>query len=169
MPIGAWQVFAEDEKGLFCKGMVSPKAAPDGVPVLDLLRMGGIKGLSIGYKTVLATRDEKKGTRLLQKVDLMEVSLVTFAMNTRASVTSVKGIFAARTPRELEDALRDAELPRDAAKYLVKLCTTGLRDAGSGTAGSEMQAALDELKKINAGMGASITLTNLQEVSAHNF
>lgn len=169
MPIGAWQNFLEDEKGLFCKGMVHPKAAPEGVPVLDLLRMGGIKGLSIGYKTIQATRDEKKNTRTLQKVDLLEVSLVTFPMNTRASVTSVKGILEAKTPRELEGALREAGIDHQVSKYLVKLCKSGLRDAGGQGSGREWQSVLSELKKVNEKVGADLTVETIRHAVAVNF
>lgn len=169
MPIGAWHTFMEDEKGLFCKGMVSPNAKPDGVPVLDLLRMGGIKGLSIGYQTIEADRDDTKKIRTLKKVKLYEVSLVTFPMNTRASVTSVKSIFEAKTPRQLEDALRDADLPRDAAKYLVKLCTTGLRDAGSTSGGREANALLAALKDMNSKLETDLTVTSIRQAVQQNF
>ena len=157
-PIGVWHSFLEDEKGLFCKGMVHPDARPEGIPVHGIMRMGGIKGLSMGYKTVEATRDEKKGVRTLHRVDLLEVSPVTFPMNVHASITSVKGIFEARTPRELEDALRDADLPRDAAKYLVKLCTTGLRDADGGAqaVGDGMKAMLDALRDVNKKLSGDL-------------
>lgn len=155
-PIGVWHHFEEDEKGLFCKGQVHPDAQPEGIPIHGIMRMGGIKGLSIGYKAVEATRDEKKGVRTLHKVDLLEVSPVTFPMNTRASVTHVKGIFEARTARQLERALRDAEIPADAAKYLVTLCAHGLRDAG-GTGGHEMETMLAELRNVNKALNADLT------------
>lgn len=152
-PIGVWHHFEEDEKGLYCKGQVEPSAAPDGIPVYKLMRMGGIKGLSIGYKAVNADRDEVKGIRMLKEVELFEVSPVTFPMNVRAGVTSVKSIFDARTPRELERALRDAELPVDAAKYIVKLCTKGLREAGpedrQATGSQELDGILAALRSAN--------------------
>lgn len=160
-PIGVWTEFREDEKGLFCKGQVEPTAAPDGIPVYKLMRMGGIKGLSIGYKTITADRDETKGIRTLKEVELYEVSPVTFPMNVRAGVTAVKGIFEARTSRELERALRDAELPVDAAKYLVKLCTPGLRDAGAcaGATGSqELDGILAALRETNNKVEADLRL-----------
>jgi hypothetical protein len=50
-----------------------------------LLAAGAIDGLSIGYRTVRAERDAK-GQRLLQEVELWEVSLVTFPMLAEARV-----------------------------------------------------------------------------------
>jgi len=169
LPIGVWHSFQEDEKGLFCKGWVDPEAKPEGIPVLSLMRRGGIKGLSIGYKTVDFDRDATKGTRLLKEVMLYEVSPVTFPMNTRAKVTSVKSIFEAKTPRELEDALRDADLPRDAAKYLVKLCTTGLRDAGSEDGGREAGALLEALRGVNQKLEADLTVAGIRYAVQENF
>lgn len=155
-PLGVWQNISEDEKGLYVEGQVEPTAAPGGIPVYKIMKQGGIKGLSIGYNTVKATQDEKKGARILHDVDLWEISLVTFPMNTRASVTSVKNIFEARTERELEDALREADMPRDAAKYLVSLCKPGLRDAGGrghkAGRGAEMAAVLRALRQINTDL-----------------
>ena len=54
-----------------------------------MLAAGAIDGLSIGYRTVRAERDGK-GQRLLQELELWEVSLVTFPMLPEARV-SAKG------------------------------------------------------------------------------
>jgi HK97 family phage prohead protease len=170
-PIGVWRNLQEDEKGLFCQGTIHPKAMPDGIPVLDIMRMGGIRGLSIGYRAVTADTDEKKKIRTLKEVDLWEISPVTFPMNARASITSVKGILEAKTPRELEDALREADMPREAAKYLVRLCKAGLREAGSQVRGDgrEWNALADELKKINEQLGADLTAATIRDAAVVNF
>ena len=52
-----------------------------------LLTAGAIDGLSIGYRTVRAERDGK-GQRLLQELELWEVSLVTFPMLPEARVAA---------------------------------------------------------------------------------
>lgn len=170
-PIGVWNVIAEDEKGLYVEGQVEPTAAPGGIPVYPIMKKGGIKGLSIGYNTVKAVTDEKKNARILQDVDLWEISLVTFPMNTHSTITGVKNIFEARTERELEDALREANMSRDAAKYLVRLCKEGLRDAGARThadagAGSgDWEAVAEQLRQINA----DLTVGAIKHAVAENF
>lgn len=154
-PIGIWTSLQEDKKGLYVEGCVEPTAMPDGIPVHKIMRMGGIKGLSIGYSTVLSDMDEKKRVRTIKEAELWEISLVTFPMNTRASVTSVKEILGAKTPRELERSLRDAGIDHEVSKYLVALCKSGLRDAGRQQhidSGQDWQAVLDELKKANAAI-----------------
>jgi phage head maturation protease len=45
--------------------------------------------LSIGFKAVTASRD-RQGLRRLQKIDLWEISLVTFPMQQGARVISVR-------------------------------------------------------------------------------
>jgi HK97 family phage prohead protease len=44
-----------------------------------LVAAGAIDGLSIGYRTLKATKDDR-GRRLLSELELWEVSLVTFPM-----------------------------------------------------------------------------------------
>lgn len=52
-----------------------------------LIEAGAIDGLSIGYRTVRASKNEK-GERLLQELELWEVSLVTFPMLPSARVAA---------------------------------------------------------------------------------
>ena len=57
------------------------------------------------------TRPARPGITVLKKLDLREVSIVTFAANERARVEAVKHILAAGelpTVREFEEFLRDA-------------------------------------------------------------
>lgn len=86
-PIGVWEDLAEDAKGLWGKGrlvMEVPKARE----VHALMKAGAISGLSIGYRTKSSEPDG--AVRLLKAVELYEISPVTFPMNERARVTSVK-------------------------------------------------------------------------------
>jgi HK97 family phage prohead protease len=87
-PIGVWDEVREDATGLWVKGRVLVEVTK-GREAAALLAAGAIDGLSIGYRTVRADRDGK-GQRVLQDVDLWEVSLVTFPMQTEARV-SAKG------------------------------------------------------------------------------
>lgn len=86
-PIGVWDDLAEDAKGLWGRGrlvMEVPKARE----VHALMKAGAIGGLSIGYRTKESAPDG--AVRLLKKVDIFEVSPVTFPMNDRAKITAVK-------------------------------------------------------------------------------
>jgi len=60
----------------------------------SLLKNGVIDGLSIGFVTIRASRKEGRNeglkVRVLEEVNLQEVSLVTFAANPKAKVECVK-------------------------------------------------------------------------------
>ncbi len=77
-PIGIWDEVHEDATGLYVKGRLLTEVTR-GREAARLIEAGAIDGLSIGYRTVKATRDDK-GRRVLAEVDLWEVSLVTFPM-----------------------------------------------------------------------------------------
>lgn len=106
-PIGIWDEVREDGRGLYVKGRILD-AVGRGREAAALIEAGAIDGLSIGYRTVKAVKDDK-GRRLLTELELWEVSLVTFPMLPSARV-GAKGD-ALDEPdawRELAAALRDA-------------------------------------------------------------
>lgn len=85
-PIGIWDEVREDARGLYVKGRVL-EATQRGREALALIAAGAIDGLSIGYRTVKAAKSDQ-GHRLLQQLDLWEVSLVTFPMLPSARVAA---------------------------------------------------------------------------------
>jgi len=149
LPIGTWMRIAEDDKGLAVQGKVSTDAKPNGIPVYEMLRDGAIRGLSIGYETKKFSLDKKTGVRTIEDVRLWEISPVVFPANFNTIITNVKDMMQAKTPREFEDALRDAGLSRKQAAYVVSLCKEklDLRDAGSDEADQALLAGLQELNK----------------------
>jgi HK97 family phage prohead protease len=85
-PIGVWEEVREDDRGLWVKGRLL-SGVEKGREAQALIEAGAIDGLSIGYRTVQARRNEKR-QRVLTELDLWEVSLVTFPMLPRARVGS---------------------------------------------------------------------------------
>jgi HK97 family phage prohead protease len=77
--IGAWDQVAEDDQGLFVAGRIFD-FTPQGKLVQSLVRAGVLDGLSIGFRTNKARRDQSGRLRVLTEVELWEVSLVTFPM-----------------------------------------------------------------------------------------
>lgn len=98
-PIGVWDEVREDAKGLWVKGRILD-SVEKGREAAALIAAGAIDGLSIGYRTVKASKNTK-GQRLLSELELWEVSLVTFPMLPSARVAA-KGDFA-----PIGDILRD--------------------------------------------------------------
>ena len=106
----------------------------------------------MGLVTPLANGREASWKKLiagesgLKKVDLFEISLVTFPANPKARIGSVK---SGLSEREAERALRDAGFSRSEAKAIIAdgfNAATGQRDAGTGGAVDELQKLLGRLK-----------------------
>jgi uncharacterized protein len=88
-PIGRWLSLVEDAKGLRVRGRLS-LAVARARELHALMREGAIDGLSIGFRTERARTDAGTGQRRLIRIDLWEVSLVTFPMLPGARVSAVK-------------------------------------------------------------------------------
>jgi len=149
-PIGGWDLLVEDKKGLAVEGWVDKEVKPLGIPVYSMVRRGAVRGLSIGFRILRQDRDETTKLRTIKEIELWEVSLVTFPAAVHAQVTTVKEIQGAKTPRELENALRDAGLSSSSAKYMVSLCRDKLtwREAAQINNGT----LLAELRNVNLSL-----------------
>jgi HK97 family phage prohead protease len=105
-PIGLWENIAEDGFGLWVEGRLVP-----GVPRADALRQliekRAVDGLSIGFRTVRATRDTASGHRKLWQIDLWEISIVTFPMmdSARIAPDAMNPGATARLKQSLEAAI----------------------------------------------------------------
>ena len=81
--------------------------------VLALMLAGAIDGLSIGFRTVQGRRDKNTGRRLLQKIDLWEISVVTFPMMPDARISTVdRGAAGMRQGKSGPDGLTEREFER---------------------------------------------------------
>jgi len=132
-PIGIFETMYEDQKGLFVKGRLA-MGTQKGREAYELLKMGALDGMSIGFRAdpdKQGYNENKRGTRTLKEVDLMEISLVTFPMNERALIENVKA--SQKSIREWEKILREVgSLSRTEAKIGAKALSESLsqRDAG---------------------------------------
>lgn len=166
-PLGTWTKLVEDAKGLAVEGQLAI-ATQIGHDAYEFMKMGAIKGLSIGYKIPEggSEYDEKKKERHLKKIQLYEISPVTLPMNNRAIITNIK---SAQSERELEDALRDEGLSRPVAKYIAGLCKLVLfeRKNKTSVAGSlrDASAAIKSMKSLSAVQADGI-LTALRDANA---
>src|SRR3569832_532598 len=88
-PIGIWEEIREDQRGLYVRGRLATDSdrARD---VAALIRAGALDGLSIGFKTIRARRDAATHTRSLIKIELWEISVVTFPLLAGNKVTTNK-------------------------------------------------------------------------------
>ena len=117
-PIGVYTSMEEDSIGLKVEGKLALKTTR-GAEAYELMKMGALSGMSIGYRSRDDSYDRVTGVRTLKKVDLYELSLVTFPMNDASRVSAVKSIETLTTIRDAEDFLRESGLSRVAAVAFI--------------------------------------------------
>ena len=117
-PIGVYTEMHEDDTGLHVRGQLALKTQR-GAEAYELLKMKAISGMSIGYVTREDSYDRVTGVNTLKKLDLWEVSLVTFPANTEARVSGVKSIEAMKNLGDAESRLRDAGFSKTEATAFV--------------------------------------------------
>lgn len=156
-PIGVWTELSEDGRGLKVKGQLAD--TPRGREIYTLMKMAprpAIDGLSIGYipKEFEMRSKPEDPRRRLKRVDLIEISPVTFPANTSARVAAVKST-SGLTIRDAERALRDAGYSRSEAKAVL---ANGYRSI------DDVRDADDELTTLAATIQRNIaTLTGVTQ------
>lgn len=130
-PIGMPEEIRETDAGLFVRIRLPKSDDLVKGRVMPQMKVGSIRTMSIGFRTKTFSIDQDTGIRELIKVDLKEISLVTFAANPLAVVTGFKdehkeivGAERAKeisTKRDFERCLRESGMfTKDAACILAK-------------------------------------------------
>lgn len=101
-PIGKWLEASEDDRGLLLRGKLN-MGVQRAKEAYALLKEGDIDGLSIGYRIREYSVDTDSGIWTLEKLDLLEVSVVSIGANDNATIASVK---AAKQAHELTERLK---------------------------------------------------------------
>ena len=94
-PVGLWEKIAEDTRGLWVEGRLLPGVNRAG-ELKALIESGALDGLSIGFRTVRASKTGG-GLRRLWQIDLWEISIVTFPMMDEARILPRQTAMAAKT------------------------------------------------------------------------
>ena len=88
---GAWREVREDGRGLFVRGEVRDDMP--GAARMKRMLARGIDGLSIGFVPIVAHRTARG--RVLEEIDLLEVSVVSLPMQPQARLTLARGVIRA--------------------------------------------------------------------------
>lgn len=156
-PLGAYDVVREDEQGLWVEGSLLKDAVRQAGEAYALMQAGVVTGLSIGYWVRESSYDEKTGIRTLTKLDLEEVSLVTFPANDEARIDAVKFKLAhggLPTLKEFEGILREAGFSKARA---VEIANHGFasmlrsESAGEQAVTPEVKTLLQEMQELASG------------------
>lgn len=122
MPLGIYIDFKENSEGLFVEGRMPKSDTFVNGRVMPQMKVGSVSKLSIGFfildhefKTI-----DKKSVRVIKKVELLEVSLVTIPANNEANITDMK---SATPYGNLPLAPRDKEWSKSDALGRVRKLT----------------------------------------------
>jgi len=126
--IGKWLEMEEDDSGLYVKGRMIMEVR-QGQEAYALLKEGVLDALSVGFNIPEGGATGARGL-VIEKVDLMETSLVTWGANPEALITNVKSI------KDFERLLRDAGYSR---KEATAIASHGYK-AASDQSDSEAEA-----------------------------
>lgn len=118
IPVGKWLSMSEDDNGLHVKGKLINLDTERGKQIYGAMREGVLNGLSIGYSVKDYSPGKGETRRTLKRLDLMEVSIVTFPANDKARVQSVKAADV-KTVRDFEEFLKASGFSRNAAKSIA--------------------------------------------------
>jgi HK97 family phage prohead protease len=124
-PIGGYDLLEEDSRGLKVSGWLLKDEIPRAAEAYALMKRRVVKGLSIGYYVLEDSWNEKDRIRTLTKLELVEISIVTFPANAEAQVDSVKSfeqmIKAGNLPSlpEFEDFLRESGFSKTQATAIA--------------------------------------------------
>lgn len=151
-PVGIYTELAEDGTGLLIEGdLADTTRAQDLYKLMKMKPRPAINGLSIGY---IAKEFEERSKpndprRRLKRIDVVEISLVTFPANRKARVGSVKS--GGFTERDFERLLmQDAGLSRSEARVVINSgfkSLLAMQDAGA-SGSQELDEIAAALKRV---------------------
>jgi HK97 family phage prohead protease len=122
-PIGGYDTLAEDDRGLKVTGTLLKDDIPLAAQAFVLMKKRIVKGMSIGYYVEGSDYNEKTGIRTLTKLDLVEVSIVTFPANPEALTDAIKSRLAEGnlpSMREFQSILQDRGFTKSQAEGIVR-------------------------------------------------
>jgi phage head maturation protease len=131
-------VLEEDDVGLKVAGFLMINEVAQAKQAHALMKRRVVKGLSIGYYVLEDSFNEKDRLRTLTKLDLQEISIVTFPANDEALIDAVKQKLAhgeLPTLREFEKSLREQGYSKAQAELIAARGFKHLRDLGDPGAG----------------------------------
>lgn len=141
-PIGVWDAISDGRDGLKVSGRINLDTSR-GREARSLAKQGALGGLSIGYRAL--DYKYEGDVRVLSKLDVHEVSLVTFPMNPEARIGGVKHGSRAWTERVLRDTFN---LSNRGAKHVAAVIRNyEIDEETPPSEKDELKSSLEELKR----------------------
>lgn len=136
-PVGVWTAMEEDSKGLYLEGRFSN--TPKGNELYELYKDNALDSFSIGYRVNDEKWNNTLGCNDLIKIDVREISAVTFACNEESRLVDIKsklGEGKVLTKAELRELLES--VPAGLSKRQIERITSDYKPSG--------EIDLDEVK-----------------------
>lgn len=146
-PVGPYLELREDSHGLWAKGQLLVDDVVRAKEARALMKAKAVNGLSIGFVTREDSYDKVTGIRTLKKIDLWEISIVTFPANPAAQISNVKSaVEALETLAEAERYLRDAGGFSKAAALAFIARVKSMSNRSDSDELGDLKAALNSLR-----------------------
>lgn len=122
VPVGVWVTLKEDAIGLFVEGKMPLDDDRVKGMIAPQMKVGSLDAMSIGFRNAVFDFDQEHTNswgdpgKIFKKVDLKEISLVTFPANEQARITAVKHM------------MEDNDFKAEILKLLKPETKTGLWD-----------------------------------------
>lgn len=135
----------QDEKGLKVTGQLN-MGLSYAADAYELMKDGTLDAMSVGFNILNkgSTWSEDYLQRFITKAELWEVSIVTFGMNRKAKIQTVKAADLI-TARDIEDALRE-RFPRISRRKATAIASSGYRllQGDPASFDSESESRIDD-------------------------
>lgn len=154
-PIGGYDELAEDDRGLKVSGWLMKEEIARAREAYALMKRRVVKGMSIGYFVLEDSWNEKDRIRTLTKLELVEISIVTFPANPDAQIDAIKSKLAhggLPTIREFEHVLREQGFSKTQAAVIATRGLKHLLDRGEPEGEGEKHADSAVAKQLLAGL-----------------
>lgn len=146
-PVGPYLELREDSHGLWAKGQLLVDDVVRAKEARALMKAKAVNGLSIGFVTREDSYDKVTGICTLKKIDLWEISIVTFPANPAAQISNVKSaVEALETLAEAERYLRDAGGFSKAAALAFIARVKSMSNRSDSDELGDLKAALNSLR-----------------------
>ena len=141
-PVGVWTAMEEDSKGLYLEGKFSN--TPKGNELYELYKDNALDSFSIGYRVNDEKWNNTLGCNDLIKVDVREISAVTFACNEESRLVEIKsklGEGKVLTKAELRELLES--VPAGLSKRQIERITADYKPSGDEIDLEEVKGLLE--------------------------
>lgn len=155
LPVGKWDSLAEDDKGLYVRGQLTPghSGAAD---LKAAMQHGTVEGMSVGFSVTKDDYSMGASGRIFKNIAaLREISVCTFPANELAGVAAMKSVDGIETIRDVENWLRDSVgLTKSQAVGLIARFKSAIRSESGGDENeAQMNALLQSIKSFPSNLG----------------